>query len=47
MVIPTSKTCYFAASEDIMTKVKSQALHVTRIPTVCKTGKKKSDFFHL
>ena len=27
MVIPTLKTCYFEASEDIMTKFKSQALH--------------------
>ena len=31
MVIPTLKTCYFEASEDIMTKFKSQALHIIRI----------------
>ena len=31
MVIPTLKTCYFEASEDIMTKFKSQALHKIRI----------------
>ena len=31
MGIPTLKTCYFEASEDIMTKFKSQALHVIRI----------------
>ena len=28
MVIPTLKTCYFEASEDIITKFKSQALHI-------------------
>jgi hypothetical protein len=31
MVILTLKTCYFEASEDIMTKFKSQALHIKRI----------------
>ena len=31
MVIPTLKTCFFEASEDIMTKFKSQALHIIRI----------------
>ena len=31
MVIPTWKTCYFEANEDIMTKFKSQALHIIRI----------------
>ena len=31
MVIPTLKTCYFEASEDIKTKFKSQALHIIRI----------------
>jgi hypothetical protein len=30
-VIPTLKTCYFETSEDIMTKFKSQALHIIRI----------------
>ena len=29
--IPTLRTCHFKASEDIMTKFKSQALHTTRI----------------
>ena len=31
MVIPTLKTCYFEASEDIMTIFKSQALHTIRM----------------
>ena len=31
MVIPTLKTCYFETSEDIITKFKSQALHIVRI----------------
>ena len=31
MVIPTLKTCYFEASEDIITKFKSQTLHIIRI----------------
>ena len=31
MVIPTLNTCYFEASEDIMTKFKSQALHILKI----------------
>ena len=31
MVIPTLKTCFFEASEDIMTKFKSQALRIIRI----------------
>ena len=31
MVIPTLKTCYFEASEDIITKFKSQALHIIKI----------------
>ena len=31
MVIPTLKICYFEASEDIMTKFKSQALDIIRI----------------
>ena len=31
MIIPTLKTCYFEASEDIITKFKSQALHVIKI----------------
>ena len=31
MTIPTLKTCYFEASEDIVTKFKSQALHTIRI----------------
>ena len=31
MVIPTFKTCYFEASEDIITKFKSQALNITKI----------------
>ena len=31
MVIPTLKTCYFEASEDIITKFKSQVLHIIRI----------------
>ena len=31
MVIPTLKTCYFEASEDIMTKLKSQALYIKKI----------------
>ena len=31
MVIPTLKTCYFETSEYIMTKFKSQALHIIRI----------------
>ena len=31
MVISTLKTCYFETSEDIMTKFKSQALHIIRI----------------
>jgi hypothetical protein len=30
-VIPTLKTCYFEANEDIMTKFKSHALHIIRI----------------
>ena len=30
MVIQTLKTCYFEASEDIMAKFKSQALHIIR-----------------
>jgi hypothetical protein len=30
MVIPTLKTCYFEASEDIMPKFKSQALHIIK-----------------
>ena len=29
--IMTLETCYFEASEDIMTKFKSQALHIIRI----------------
>ena len=29
--IPTLRTCHFEASEEIMTKHKSQALHITRI----------------
>ena len=31
MVILTLKTCYYEASEDIMTKFKLQALHIIRI----------------
>ena len=31
MVIPTLKTCYFEASEDIITKFKSQALNIIKI----------------
>ena len=31
MVIPTLKTCYFEASEDNITKFKSQALYIIRI----------------
>ena len=31
MNIPTLRTCHFEASEDIMTKFKSQALHVIEI----------------
>ena len=31
MVIPTLKTCYFEASEDIITKFKSQALYIIKI----------------
>ena len=31
MGIPNLRTCHFEASEDIMTKFKSQALHTTRI----------------
>ena len=31
MVIPKLKTCYFEASEDIITKFKSQALYITKI----------------
>ena len=34
MVIPTSKTCYFEASEDVITKFKSQGLHIIRIKYV-------------
>ena len=30
MVIPTLKTCYFEASEDMMTKFKSQALQIKK-----------------
>ena len=30
MVIPTLKTCYFEASEDTITKFKSQALHIIK-----------------
>ena len=31
MVIPTLNTRYFEASEDIITKFKSQALHIKKI----------------
>ena len=31
MFIPTSKTCYFEASEGILTKFKSHALHIKTI----------------
>ena len=31
MVIPTLKTCYFEASEDIITKFKSQAPNIMKI----------------
>ena len=31
MGIPTLRTCHFEASEDIMTKFQSQALHITRL----------------
>ena len=31
MGIPNLRTCHFETSEDIMTKFKSQALHITRI----------------
>ena len=31
MVIPNLKTCYFEASEDVITKFKLQALHIIRI----------------
>ena len=31
MVIPTLKTCYFEASEGIITKFESQALHIIKI----------------
>ena len=31
MDIPNVRTCHFEASEDIMTKFKSQGLHIIRI----------------
>ena len=31
MIIPTLKACYFEASEDIIIKFKSQALHIIKI----------------
>ena len=38
--IPTLKTCYFEAREDIITKFKSQALHIKKIKywKVCGGG---------
>ena len=38
MVIPTLKTCYFEASEDIITKFKSQALHIKKIKYLKASG---------
>ena len=39
MVIPTLKTCYFEASEDIiLTKFKSQALHIIKIKYLKASG---------
>ena len=38
MVIPTLKTCYLEASEDIMTKFKSEALHIIRIKCWTASG---------
>jgi hypothetical protein len=34
MVIPSLKTCYFEASEDIMTKFKLQAFHIMGLATL-------------
>ena len=38
MGIPNLRTCHFEASEDIMTKFKSQAFHTTRIKYLKTSG---------
>ena len=38
MVITILKTCYFKASEDILTKFKSQALYIVSIKYVDMNG---------
>ena len=45
MVIPTLKTCYFEASEDIITKFKSQALHNIKIKHWKASGNGNPPFF--
>ena len=45
MVIPTLKTCYFEASEDIITKFKPQALHIIKIKYLKASGSGKPPSF--
>ena len=45
MIIPTLKTCCFEASEDIITKFKSQALHILKIKYWKASGSGNPPFF--
>ena len=47
MVIPTLKTCYFEASEDIITKFKSQALQIIKIKYLKASGSGNPPFLIL
>ena len=45
IIIPTLKTCCFEASEDIITKFKSQALHILKIKYWKASGSGNPPFF--